>query len=160
MFRVDVSSGGARLAARLAAPLVAPVAAAFGALCLLAATPFAVAQMPAQVAAPVTAPPPAAAPAPAPAPQAPAAAAAAAPAAVAAAEEDKPFQPPAGWRPKTVKGEEVYCKKTAVTGSRFGTELCMTLSQLEQHERNNAEMRDRMRQSFRVCSGGSPCTNN
>lgn len=156
MFRMDVSSGRAHLTARLAARLAGPVAAAFGACCLLAATPFAVAQTPA----PVTAPAPVAAPAPAPAPTAPAAAAAAAPTAVAAAEAEIPFQPPAGWRPKTVKGEEVYCKKTAVTGSRFGTELCMTLSQLEQHERNNAEMRDRMRQSFRVCSGGSPCTNN
>ncbi len=152
MFRMDVSSGDARLAVRSVAPLAAPVAAAFGAFCLLAATPFAVAQMPA----PVTAPAPVAAPA----PTAPAAAAVAAPTAVAAAAAEIPFQPPAGWRPKTVKGEEVYCKKTAVTGSRFGTELCMTLSQLEQHERNNAEMRDRMRQSFRVCSGGSPCTNN
>jgi hypothetical protein len=98
---------------------------------------------------------PAAAPAATPAatPVAPAASAA-------AAEEEVPFQIPPGWRPKTVKGEELYCKKTAVTGSRFGTDVCMTLSQLEQHERNNAEMRDRMRQSFRVCSGGSPCTNN
>ena len=109
-----------------------------------------------------SAPLPAAAPAAAPAvaPVAPAATPAAPAAPAAAADEEVPFQIPPGWRPKTVKGEELYCKKTAVTGSRFGTDVCMTLSQLEQHERNNAEMRDRMRQSFRVCSGGSPCTNN
>lgn len=109
-----------------------------------------------------SAPSPAATPAAAPAvaPVAPAATPAAPAASAAAADEEVPFQIPPGWRPKTVKGEELYCKKTAVTGSRFGTDVCMTLSQLEQHERNNAEMRDRMRQSFRVCSGGSPCTNN
>lgn len=122
---------------------------------LLALSPLAVE---AQQSAPSSAATPAAAPAVAPA--APAATPAAPAASAAAADEEVPFQIPPGWRPKTVKGEELYCKKTAVTGSRFGTDVCMTLSQLEQHERNNAEMRDRMRQSFRVCSGGSPCTNN
>lgn len=109
-----------------------------------------------------SAPSPAATPAAAPAvaPVAPAAAPVAPAASAAAADEEVPFQIPPGWRPKTVKGEEVYCKKTAVTGSRFGTDVCMTLSQLEQHERNNAEMRDRMRQSFRVCASASPCSNN
>lgn len=122
---------------------------------LLAISPLAVA---AQQSAPLPAAAPAATPAVAPAtPAAPPAAPAASARAV---DEEVPFQIPPGWRPKTVKGEEVYCKKTAVTGSRFGTEVCMTLSQLEQHERNNAEMRDRMRQSFRVCASGSPCTNN
>ena len=129
----------------------APLAAAVGALCLLVATATTLAQTPVPMPAPA---PPAA-----PAANAPAAAPAATTAAVAATEE-APFQIPPGWRPKTVKGEELYCKKTAVTGSRFGTDVCMTLSQLEQHERNNAEMRDRMRQSFRVCSGGSSCANN
>ena len=129
---------------------------------LLALSPLAVE---AQQSAPSSAATPAAAPAVAPAapavaPAAPAATPAAPAASAAAADEEVPFQIPPGWRPKTVKGEELYCKKTAVTGSRFGTDVCMTLSQLEQHERNNAEMRDRMRQSFRVCSGGSPCTNN
>lgn len=81
-------------------------------------------------------------------------------AAAPAAAAETPFQIPAGWRRKTVKGEEVFCKKTAVTGSRFGKEVCMTLAQLEQHERNNAEMRERMQQSFRLCSGGSPCAAN
>ncbi|MEY4375990.1 MAG: hypothetical protein RJB26_540 [Pseudomonadota bacterium] len=93
-------------------------------------------------------------------PAAPAAPAATPTAPAATATEEKPFQIPAGWRHKTVKGEEVYCKKTAVTGSRFGTEVCMTLVQLEQHERNNAEMRDRMQQSFRLCSGGTACAAN
>ncbi len=76
------------------------------------------------------------------------------------ATEVKPFEIPPGWRRKTVKGEEVFCKKTAVTGSRFGKEVCMTVAQLEQHERNNAEMRERMQQSLRLCAGGSACTAN
>lgn len=149
MSRMDLSSRYPRLAA--------PAATALGMLCLVAVVASALAQTPAPL--PAVAPAPVAAPA-APAPAAPAATAAVTAPAVAATEEEVPFQIPPGWRPKTVKGEEVYCKKTAVTGSRFGTDVCMTLSQLEQHERNNAEMRDRMRQSFRVCSGGSPCTNN
>ncbi len=55
------------------------------------------------------------------------------------AEEE--FEPPGGYKKKTVKGETRYCKKENVTGTRFPKTYCFTQEQLERQMLNNEEVR-------------------
>jgi hypothetical protein len=81
-------------------------------------------------------------------------------AAAVATESSEPFKPPAGYRLKRVKGNEVYCTKIVVLGSRFAKEDCRTEAQLRDLEQQKASMRGEMEQRNRVCSGGSACGGN
>lgn len=57
------------------------------------------------------------------------------PAVADAAEDDKPFKVPAGYRPKTIGGKQMFCKNVVVLGSRFGKESCRSEAQLREMER-------------------------
>jgi hypothetical protein len=94
--------------------------------------------------------------------EAPADAAAAKPDAQAnaAAQDDKPFKPPQGYRAKRVNGEQVYCTKVVVLGSRFPKEDCRTAAQLRDIEAQKASMRTGMDQSNHVCSSANGCASN
>jgi hypothetical protein len=73
----------------------------------------------------------------------------------AAAEDDKPFKPPTGYRAKRVNGNDVYCMKVVVLGSRFPKEDCRTESQLRDLEAQKASMRGEMGQKTGVCASSN-----
>jgi hypothetical protein len=75
----------------------------------------------------------------------------------AAAEEEKPFKPPSGYRAKRVNGMEVYCTKIVVLGSRFPKEDCRTEAQLRDLEAQKGSMRGEMDQKKAICSGAGAC---
>lgn len=77
-----------------------------------------------------------------------------------AVQEEKPFKPPQGYRPKRVNGEQVYCTKVVVLGSRFPKEDCRTESQLRDIEAQKASMRTEMDQIKHVCASSAGCANN
>jgi hypothetical protein len=51
---------------------------------------------------------------------------------------------PAGYKAKEIGGERVYCRKSTPLGSRFPTEVCMTVAQYEESVRQ----RDGLRQEL------------
>lgn len=51
---------------------------------------------------------------------------------------------PSGYRAKVVDGEKVFCRKETPLGSRFPTEVCMTMAQYEESVRQ----RDGLRQEL------------
>jgi hypothetical protein len=77
-----------------------------------------------------------------------------------AVQEEKPFKPPQGYRPKRVNGEQVYCTKVVVLGSRFPKEDCRTEAQLRDIEAQKASMRTEMDQIKHVCASSAGCANN
>jgi hypothetical protein len=81
----------------------------------------------------------------------------AAEAAAKAADADKPFKPPTGYRAKRVNGNQVYCTKVVVLGSRFPKEDCRTEAQLRDLEVQKEAMRGEMDQRNKVCSGQGAC---
>ena len=60
------------------------------------------------------------------------------------------FKPPAGYRPKRVDGEQVWCQKTVVLGSKFPKEDCRTEAQLRDMIRSRQSMREELDQSTPV----------
>jgi hypothetical protein len=71
-------------------------------------------------------------------------------------DEEKPFKPPAGYKPKRVNGELVYCTKTVILGSKFPIVDCRNEAQLKEIERNKRTMREDLNRA-RTCSGAG-CT--
>jgi hypothetical protein len=51
---------------------------------------------------------------------------------------------PPGYKAKEIGGEKVYCRKSTPLGSRFPTEVCMTVAQYEESVRQ----RDGLRQEL------------
>ncbi|MBK7903103.1 MAG: hypothetical protein IPJ97_09305 [Proteobacteria bacterium] len=51
---------------------------------------------------------------------------------------------PAGYKAKEIDGEKVYCRKSTPLGSRFPTEVCMTVAQYE----DSVRQRDQLRQEL------------
>lgn len=80
--------------------------------------------------------------------------------AAAVQDDDKPFKPPTGYRPKRVNGNEVYCTKVVVLGSRFPKEDCRTEAQLRDIEAQKASMRGEMDQHNHTCTSAAGCANN
>jgi hypothetical protein len=80
-------------------------------------------------------------------------------AAVAQEEDGRPFKPPTGYRPKRVNGNEVYCTKVVVLGSRFPKEDCRTEAQLKDLEAQRASMRNEMNQKSHECTSAVGCAN-
>jgi hypothetical protein len=68
------------------------------------------------------------------------------------AKADKPFKPPAGYKAKRSNGEQMYCSKTVILGSKFPIEDCRTEAQLRDMERNKRTMREDLNKA-RTCSG-------
>ena len=73
------------------------------------------------------------------------------------ADDVKPFKPPTGYRAKRVNGNQVYCTKVVVLGSRFPKEDCRTEAQLRDLEAQKGAMRGEMDQRNKVCSGQGAC---
>ena len=80
--------------------------------------------------------------------------------ALAAAEEEKPFVPPAGYKLRKDKGPDTYCTKVVVLGSRFPKEDCRTASQLRDMEAQKEAMRGEIVRRTAICSSAAGCANN
>jgi hypothetical protein len=78
---------------------------------------------------------------------------------IAAAAEEKPFKPPKGYKLRRARGENVYCTKMTVLGSRFAKEDCRTVAELRQLELQKASMRVEMDQQKHVCTSAPGCRN-
>lgn len=70
------------------------------------------------------------------------------------AEDNKPFKPPSGYRPKRINGELVYCSKKTPTGSQFPVTDCRNEAQLREMVRTNRGMREDLNRN-RACAGSS-----
>lgn len=82
------------------------------------------------------------------------------PAATAKLDTIKSLRPPAGYRPKRVNGEQVWCAKLVVLGSKFPKEDCRNEAQLRELIRSRESMRTDMEQRTRVCASASGCATN
>lgn len=78
------------------------------------------------------------------------------PAQTAAAEEKVvPLRPPAGYRPKRINGQQVWCAKLVVLGSRFPKEDCRNEAELRELIRIRESMRTDMEQRLRTCASNN-----
>ena len=79
-----------------------------------------------------------------------------------ATEETKKldFKPPAGYKPKRVNGEQVWCAKVVVLGSRFPQQDCRNEAELRELVRTRESMRDDMSSRSRICTSSGGCANN
>jgi hypothetical protein len=75
-----------------------------------------------------------------------------------ATEEEKPFKPPAGYKPKRINGDQVWCAKVHVLGTKFPKEDCRTEAQLRDMERTNRAMREDLNRG-RACVGAGCASN-
>jgi len=83
------------------------------------------------------------------------------PAAVTAkADTTRPLRPPGGYRPKRVNGEQVWCAKLVVLGSKFPKEDCRNEAELRELIRTRESMRTDMEQRTRVCTSAGGCAMN
>jgi hypothetical protein len=73
-------------------------------------------------------------------------------------EDNRPFKPPSGYRPKRINGELVYCTKRTVIGSQFPVTDCRNEAQLREMVRTNRGMREDLNRN-RACAGSS-CSSN
>ena len=71
---------------------------------------------------------------------------------------EKPFKPPAGYKMKRVNGNQLWCTKVVILGSKFPKEDCRTEAQLREIVRSRASMREDLGRG-RACTGGG-CTAN
>lgn len=79
------------------------------------------------------------------------------PAATAKLDTIKALRPPAGYRPKRVNGEQVWCAKLVVLGSKFPKEDCRNEAQLRELIRSRESMRTDMEQRTLVCTSAAGC---
>ena len=77
-------------------------------------------------------------------------------AAVATESEKKvPFKPPAGYKPKRINGEQVWCAKQVILGSRFPRQDCRNEAELREMIRSRESMRDEMESRIRTCTSAN-----
>lgn len=76
-------------------------------------------------------------------------------AAPATAKENTPLRPPAGYRPKRINGEQVWCAKLVVLGSRFPKEDCRNEAELRELIRIRESMRTDMEQRLKTCASSA-----
>jgi hypothetical protein len=81
-------------------------------------------------------------------------------AAIAPTDDKKPLRPPAGYRPKRVNGEQLWCAKLVVLGSRFPKEDCRNEAELRELIRIRESMRTDMEQRTRTCTSAGGCSFN
>ena len=65
------------------------------------------------------------------------------------------FKPPAGYKPKRINGEQVWCAKVVVLGSRFPQQDCRNEAELRELIRNRESMRDDMGTRSRACTSNN-----
>jgi hypothetical protein len=78
-------------------------------------------------------------------------------AAIAPSDDKKTLRPPAGYRPKRVNGEQVWCAKLVVLGSRFPKEDCRNEAELRELIRIRESMRTDMEQRTKTCTSAAGC---
>jgi hypothetical protein len=71
---------------------------------------------------------------------------------------ERPFKPPAGYKPKRIDGRQVWCQKTVILGSKFPKEDCRTEAQLREIARSRSSMREDLGRN-RACAGGACSAN-
>jgi hypothetical protein len=70
-----------------------------------------------------------------------------------APERDKiPLRPPAGYKPRRINGEQVWCAKLVVLGSKFPKVDCRNEAQLRELIRIRESMRTDMEMRTRTCT--------
>jgi hypothetical protein len=62
------------------------------------------------------------------------------------------FKPPAGYKPKRINGEQVWCAKQVILGSRFPKQDCRNEAELREMIRVKESMRDDMTIRTRTCT--------
>lgn len=67
------------------------------------------------------------------------------------------FQPPREYKRRPDLGENVYCAKITVLGSRFPKEDCRTEAELRDLEMQRASDRGEIEQRRGVCAGAGAC---
>lgn len=72
-----------------------------------------------------------------------------------ATEDNKPFKPPPGYRPKRINGEQVYCSKLVVLGSRFPKEDCRSEYDLRELARNRDAQKNDVDRTRAVCASNN-----
>ena len=65
----------------------------------------------------------------------------------------RPFKPPAGYKLKRVNGEDFYCAKLYLDGSRLSTQVCRTEAELREIKRTNQSMRNELERRSHPCEG-------
>jgi|SoiMethySBSTD1v2_1073268.scaffolds.fasta_scaffold900165_1 hypothetical protein len=80
----------------------------------------------------------------------------------ATAKEDstKRLRPPAGYKPRRVNGQQVWCAKLVVLGSKFPKEDCRNEAELRELIRVRESMRTDMEQRTRTCTSSGGCAMN
>lgn len=74
-----------------------------------------------------------------------------------AAQEQKEFTPPPGYRVRKRGDLIIFCRKETPSGSRFAVENCYTAAQLAEIQRQNEEATRDFDRSRRVCSNPATC---
>jgi hypothetical protein len=67
---------------------------------------------------------------------------------------------PSGYKARKKDNETVYCKKETILGSRFPTDVCLTLAQLRELQERSTLMRTDVDRAQRVCGGAAGCASN
>jgi hypothetical protein len=69
------------------------------------------------------------------------------------------FQPPPGYKRRPDMGENIYCTKITVLGSRFPKDDCRSEAELRDLEMQRASNRAGMEQRNKVCTTAAGCAN-
>jgi hypothetical protein len=80
-----------------------------------------------------------------------------APEATAAAQPNSVFRPPPGYKRRPDMGENIYCTKIKVLGSRFPKDDCRSEAELRDLEQQRESARGEMDQRNKICAGGGAC---
>ena len=74
---------------------------------------------------------------------------------VPATEAGKKASVPPGYKSVERNGTTFLCTKVATLGTKFKQELCMTRDEYDEMQRRNEGMRQDLRKSSGICSGGT-----
>ena len=77
--------------------------------------------------------------------------------ATAAADANAVFRPPPGYKRRPDMGENIYCTKITVLGSRFAKDDCRSEAELRDLEMQREAARGEMDQRKMICAGGGAC---
>jgi hypothetical protein len=78
----------------------------------------------------------------------------------AAEDAEAVFQPPPGYKRRPDMGENIYCTKITVLGSRFPKDDCRSEAELRDLIMQRGSARGEMEQRRNVCTTAAGCANN
>jgi hypothetical protein len=70
---------------------------------------------------------------------------------------EKPAKLPAGYKRKIVKGQEMFCTRTTVLGSRFQKDFCVDEAGLQALQDLQQSNQQDLRRAQSICAGGEAC---